>query len=168
MNLILIIGASIICIGLLVWFARNRTGGADSADASLTASVAAHEIPAILAQLQASGNEGNFTVFMFTPQGAAPGDGINLQYSIEGGIVGFDWVLIGPRNVADRTKIAEIAMALGFQVQERELNQVPYLRVTGHGISDLGIAIIQDFYRLDPTARVRMITEGFEWHPAAS
>jgi len=39
--------------------------------------------------------------------------------------------------------------------------------VTGRGIADLGIAIIQDFYRLEPSTRIRMIAEGFQWPPAA-
>lgn len=167
MNLFLITSAGIICIGLLIWYARGRKAGPDPLAAVAGAQVAASDIPAILAQLEASGNEGNFIVFMFAPQDGAPGDGINLQYSIEQGVVGFDWVLIGPRNVADRDRIAEIATVLGFQLQEREMNQVRYLRVTGRGIADLGIAIIQDFYRIDPTAKVRMITEGFEWDPGA-
>ena len=46
-TLILVVGASIVCIGLLIRFARSRAGG-DGA-ATLAASVAANEIPAILA-----------------------------------------------------------------------------------------------------------------------
>jgi len=164
-NLILICCASAVCLGLGIWFVRSRSAGAGLPGPAAGNRVAASDIPAILAQLEVSGKEGDFTVFMFDPHDGAAGDGINLQYSIEQGVVGFDWVLIGPRNVADKTRIAEIATILGFQVQEREMNQVRYLRVTGHGIADLGIAIIQDFYRLDPATRVRMIAEGFEWNP---
>ena len=95
------------------------------------------------------------------------GEAINLQYSIEGGVVGFDWVLIGPRNVADKAKVIEIASKLGYRLEEREMNNVHYLRVAGSGISELGARVIQDLYKIDPNTKLEMITEGFKWQPSA-
>ena len=95
------------------------------------------------------------------------GEAVNLQYSIDGGVVGFDWVLISPRNVADKAKVSEIASTLGYQLEEHEMNNVHYLRVTGSGISELGLRIIQDLYKIDPNTKLEMITEGFKWQPSA-
>lgn len=125
--------------------------------------VTAHDIPAVISQLQHSGKDGHFAVLMFVPPGATDGEAVNLQYSIDGGVVGLDWVLIGPRNVADRAKIDDFASSLGFRFEEHKMNNVWYLRVTGSGISELGEKIIQDVYRISPDAKLDMITEGFKW-----
>jgi len=60
-----------------------------------------------------------------------------------------------------------MAAALGYQVEERERNHLLHLRVTGQGISELGMAIIRDFYNVSPATEIRMITEGFKWNPHA-
>jgi hypothetical protein len=155
--LVLII--SIVAIGLLILFIRHRR--------AIAYRVVSGEIPEVLAQLQASGMEGNRSVLWISPRDASVGDGINLQYSIDQGVVGLDWVLVGSRNVADKSKIAEMAAALGYQVEERERNHLLHLRVTGQGISELGMAIIRDFYNVSPATEIRMITEGFKWNPHA-
>src|SRR5260221_13876184 len=95
---------------------------------------AATEIPKIINQLQRSPNDGHFAVLMFVPPGYTDGESVNLQYSIEGGVVGFDWVLIGPRNIADKAKVVELATKLGYRLEEHEMNNCRYLRMTGGGI----------------------------------
>jgi hypothetical protein len=153
----LIIIACLIGIVLLVVLVRSRIVA--------TYSVTAREIPEVISQLQQSGKNGNFAVVIFIPPGSTDGEAVNLQYSIEGGIVGFDWVLIGPRNVTDRTKVSEIASKLGHHLEEHEMNNVHYLRLTGPGISELGAIVIQDLYKIDPGTKLEMITEGFKWQP---
>lgn len=155
MKIVLIITAGLIVIALLVLLVRSRIAP--------TYSVAANEIPAVISQLQRSGKDGNFAVLMFVPPGSSDGEPINLQYSIDGGVLGFDWVLISPRNIADKAKVNEIASKLGYRLEEHEMNKVRYLRVTGGGISELGARIIEDLYKLDPNAKLEMITEGFKW-----
>ena len=126
--------------------------------------VVSGEIPEILAQLQASGTEGNSSMLRFAPNGSA-GDVLTIQYSIDQGVVGLDWVLLGFRNVADKPRIAELATALGYPIEECELNHVRCLRMTGPGISDLGVAIIRDFYNVGPETKIQMSTRGFKWNP---
>lgn len=159
MKIVLIISAGLIVIALLVLLVRSRIAP--------TYSVTASEIPAVVSQLHRSGKDGNFAVLMFVPPGSSDGEAINLQYSIDGGVLGFDWVLIGPRNIADKAKVNEIASKLGYRLEEREMNKVHYLRVTGGGISELGARIIEDLYKLDPNAKLEMITEGFKWQRSA-
>jgi hypothetical protein len=125
----------------------------------------ANEIPEVVSQLQQSAKNGNFAVLMFVPSGSEDGAAVNLQYSIEGGVVGFDWVLIGSRNVADKAKVIEIAPKLGYRLEEHEGNNVHYLRMVGSGISELGLKIIEDIYKIDPNIKLEMITEGFTWQP---
>jgi len=126
---------------------------------------AASEIPAVISQLRQSATDGNFVVFIFIPPGSTDGEVVNLQYSIDGGVVGFDWVLSGLRNIADKAKIVELASKLGHRLEERDENDCRFLRLTGSSISEFGARIIQDVYNIDPNTKLEIITEGFKWQP---
>jgi hypothetical protein len=142
---------------------KRATTPKDSKD-----SVTAYEIPKIVKELQQSANDGNFVVFIFVPPKSRDGQSINLQYSIEDGVVGFDWVLISPCNIADQAKIKEFATTLGHRLKEYEMNNTRYLRATGDYISDLGKSIIKDVYKMDLNTKLDIVIEGFAWppHPA--
>lgn len=126
-------------------------------------SITTTNIPDIISQLKRSGGEGHFVVLLFVPFKTGNGEAVNLQYSIENGVVGLDWVLLSPRNIADQQEIKKFAAGLGFQFEEHEQNDCRYLRVVGPGIGDLGVKIIQDFYKMDPDTTLNLITEGFKW-----
>ena|ERR1019366_4304345 len=130
-------------------------------------SVTVIQIPAVVAQLRATGKNASFAVFIFTPHGAPAGENnvVNLQYSIEGGIVGLDWVLIAPRNIADKDSIAQFISRCGHPVSEREGNNVHYLRIESGDVQELGVKIATEFYHLAANGKVDLITEGFEWKP---
>lgn len=159
MKIALSITVGLIGIALLVFLVRSRIAPIYY--------VAAREIPEIISQLQRSAKDGHFAVLIFVPPDSTDGEAVNLQYSIEGGVVGFDWVLISPRNVADKAKVNEIASRLGYRLEEHDMNKVQYLRVTGGGISELGVRIIQDLYKIDPNTKLEIITEGFKWQPSS-
>lgn len=125
----------------------------------------ANDIPKLIRQLQESGQDGNFAVFIFFPIDAKDGDAVNLQYSVDGGVVGFDWVLNGPRNIADKSKVIDFASGLGYRLEEREMNGCRFLRMTGSGISEIGAGIIRDVYKINQNTKLDLITEGFEWQP---
>jgi hypothetical protein len=157
MKVVLIIISCLVGITFIVLLVRSRIAP--------TYPVTARNIPSVISQLQRSGKDGHFAVLMFVPPGSTDGQAANLQYSIDGGIVGLDWVLISPRKIADQAKISEFASKLGYRLDEHEMNNVHYLRVTGSGISELGARIIQDFYQIGPDTKLGMITEGFKWQP---
>lgn len=129
-----------------------------------TYAVTSRDIPEVVNELQRSAKDGHFAVLMFVPPGVTDRVPVNLQYSIDGGVVGLDWVLVSPRNIADQEKVRAFASRLGYILTEHEMNNTRYLRVTGNGISELGAKIVQDFYRIAPEANLEMITEGFKWH----
>ena len=156
MKVALIIIACLVGVTLLVLLVRSRIAP--------TYPVTARDIPEVISQLQRSGKDGHFAVLMFVPPGST-GEAVNLQYSIDGGVVGLDWVLLSPRNVADQAKVSEFALRLGYQLDKHEMNNVSYLRVTGRGISELGAKIVQDFYKIGSDIKLEMITEGFKWQP---
>jgi len=91
-------------------------------------------------------------------------DVVNLQYSCENGVVGFDWVLIAKRNIADKNNIMKFAHELGYAISEREENDCKYLRAEGQKIADLGFKIITDFYKISSGTKLDLVIEGFEWN----
>jgi len=154
MKAIIIVIACVVAIAVLVLLKRVRIAP--------TSSVTSRDIPEVISQLERSGQNGHFAVLMFVPPGSEDKEAVNLQYSIESGVVGMDWVLLGPRNIADRDKVREFASKLGYQLEEHEMNGVRYLRVTGSGISELGTKIIEEFYKVSPETKLGFITEGFK------
>ena len=86
----------------------------------------------------------------------------NLQYSIENGRLGFDWVLMAPQNVKDETSLLDFIKQLGYTPSKREMNDVRYLRVEGKGAEDLGLKVLRDFYHLPPEVKLELIVEGFD------
>ena len=125
MKIVPIIIAGLIGIVLLVLLVRSRIAP--------TYSVTASEIPEVIIQLQRSAKDGYFAVLLFVSPGSTDREPINLQYSIEDGVVGFDWVLIGPRNVADKTKISEFSSKLGYRLAEHENPVGQFLAQHGAG-----------------------------------
>jgi hypothetical protein len=126
----------------------------------MPAPILAEEIPSVVQALQGD-RDGRWVVFAFHPI-AAPGgqDSVNLQYSVEGGGVGLDWVLLSSRNVLDQAPIAKFIASKGFEVSERQMNGVRYLRVEGPGIEALGIAIVAEFYQTPPERLLGVIKDG--------
>jgi len=120
----------------------------------------------VLDQLSRSTSNPAFAAFMFsTPDHPAHHDVINIQLSLESGRPGFDWVLLGPRNIADEKRFLEFARAAGYEPSAEEMNGVRYLRVETGDLVRLCGDIITKMYGLPKTARVDMIVQGFAWPP---
>ena len=80
-------------------------------------------------------------------------------------MIGLDWVLLVPRNKADKDKIVAFIKERHYTVLEREGNGVQYLRVEDGNLVQLGMQIVQEFYHLRSDSEMQMFTDGFEWHP---
>ena len=79
--------------------------------------------------------------------------------------MGLDWVLIGPRNIADEARFTEFARAAGYNPQMQERNGVRYLRVEDGDLALLCRDVITKLYGRDENETVEMLVEGFEWTP---
>src|SRR5713226_7429977 len=106
-----------------------------------TRSATVADIPAIVTKL-ATLKDGSFAVFMFDSPLSRGGDAVNLQYSVEHGAVGLDWVLLGQTNIADKEKVSAFASQLGHPMTERAMNDVHYLRTEGRDLDKVGNSII--------------------------
>ncbi len=140
-------------IALLLFF-RPRANPTHSATAA--------DVPTIVAKL-ATLKDGSFAVFMFDSPLSSGGDAVNLQYSVEQGAVGLDWVLLGQTNISDKEKISAFASQRGHPMTERVMNDVHYLRTEGRDLDKLGTSIIVEYYGIPRDAKLDLITEGFEW-----
>ena len=120
------------------------------------------QIPSIVSKLQRTGPDGSFVVFMFSIPGNRDETLPNLQYSIEHGQLGFDWVLIAPQSIKDEAPVMDFIKRLGYTASKREMNDAHYLRVEGKGIEDLGPKLLRDYYHLAPDAKLELIIEGFD------
>jgi hypothetical protein len=122
-------------------------------------------IPAIFVRLQATGKDSSFAVLGFLPPGktSVQDDGFNVQFSIEGGRIGFDWVLIAPANIRDKDKFVQFAGRLGYKVVACEGNKVKYLRVENGDLPKLCEAVIRDLYSVSPDTDLYFNPDGFTW-----
>lgn len=157
MNIYVIIGIAV-AIAALVFLLRAMRGDQPATLAQL---------PDIVAQLQATGGEEAFAVFLLTLPGEKP-DGdtdVNLQYSIAGGKLGLDWVMLASRNIADAEKFTAFARAKGHTVVELQPNKVKVRRVEDGDLVGLGRAVATELYGLAPDAAATLIADGFKWTP---
>lgn len=126
-------------------------------------SIRPSQIPAVIEQLRQKGSEASWVVFMFyTSRPSVEEDNCPaLQYSIQNGKVGLDWVLLGPRNIADKSRIAKFIASRGHKVAEMEMNEVFYLRVENGDIAGLGLSIVEGFYKMPIDADIGTLVSGF-------
>jgi hypothetical protein len=156
-TILLVVGGIGILVAVLV-FAKKKVVAAE-------VKVKMADIPSIFEKLRATAKDGSFAVFIFTPPGkSSPDEAVNIQFSIEGGRAGLDWVLLGQPNIRDKEKFVQLGRKLGYRIVEREMNGVKYLRVEeGGSLPRLCEASIRDLYRIPSDAELDLIPEGFTW-----
>jgi hypothetical protein len=125
--------------------------------------VSIREVPAVLKALQHGEGDSRFAVFMFIPKGRSEGDYLNLQYSVENGVIGLDWVLLGEGNIQDQGMVQEFVKRHGHKLVKCSTNEVEYLRVEGVGLAELGMKLMVELYQFGLDEKVKLYVEGFEW-----
>ena len=142
---------------------KTRSGSRSKRWIFLFPLVIAHDNLSVVAELKAGEGDPRFAVFMFVSKVAKDNEYTNLQYSIENGVIGLDWVLLGDRNIRDMEKVKAFASRNGHIFNDRVMNDVEYLRVEGEGLAELGIKLLIEGYQIGPDDKVKLYAEGFEW-----
>jgi len=130
-------------------------------------SVSIGQIPVVFDQLKAAHKDASWAALAFCSpaEPASRETAVNLQFSVENGAMGLDWVLLAPRNIADKDKIVAFIKERHYTVLERGGNGVRYLRVEDGDLVQLGVQIVGEFYHLPKDSQMELIIDGFEWHP---
>jgi hypothetical protein len=122
------------------------------------------DILPIAYQLAQENEEESFVVFFFAESGKLGDDGnLNIQYSIERGKFGLDWVLTSPENVAAKAQVQAFAESKGYIVESRAGNGVDYLRVEdGGSLVTLGRAVITELFAMPESGELGLYFRGIE------
>jgi hypothetical protein len=122
------------------------------------------DLPAIVqAMSRGSAKPRWFALIFGTPDRPSDDDAVNLNLSVENGSVGFDWVLLGPRNIEDQEKFRAFARAHGSEPVSRTMNGVSYLRVERADVAKFTASIVTEMYQLPATEPLGFEHDGFEW-----
>ena len=98
-----------------------------------------------------------------TPDRPSSDDAVNLNLSVENGRVGFDWVLLAPRNLEDQERFLAFARAHGVEPVASSLNGVSYLRVETRDLAKFVADIVTQMYQRPTSERLGIVYEGFDW-----
>jgi hypothetical protein len=157
MPVVLLTLAIVVVAVVLMWLAAKPVRVAERP-------VTLRDIPAIFERLHATKADGAFAVFIHTPADATAPDGaLNLQFSIEGGRIGLDWVLLGQPNLRDREQFVALARKRGHVVVEQPMEGGSYLRTEAAGLPELAAAVLREMYAVTPDTKLDLIPEGFAW-----
>ena len=106
-------------------------------------------------------------VFMPSSRTVAEDDVFNIQFSVENGVTGFDWLPIAPANKRDSHRFEYLVGRLGLEVQERPWDERLAFRLEGPSAPDLCVRVLKDFYNFRDEDELGNVIEGFEWPPAS-
>ncbi len=156
MKAIFLILLLLVCVAVFLYLrGRGSTDGGF---------VTTQDFRALCDALRRSGKEGSFWVALVPGTAGADGCGANLQYSIEDGVLGADWVLVAERNIEDKGEFLGALQRAGARVTEKERNGVRYLRATGApDLAQAGEDLLHRFYAVTPHHDLQLIISGFDW-----
>lgn len=143
------------------WFSRRHSAPLRDLD---VVEIGLADLADVLGALARSTQPRAFAAFVFnSPDRPAVADALNLQFSIEDGRLGFDWVLLNRRNIKDRDRFMAFAAAAGRRPVEKVLNGVSHLRLEDGDLVGFCRSVITRMYGLDPAQRIDMVVSGFHW-----
>lgn len=126
--------------------------------------VSVADLPDIAAEMSRSTASVRYATLAFCPLDCiSEDDSLNVQLSMENGEIGFDWVLLGPRNILDKRGFIAFARSNGFEPVERRMNGVSYLRVNSTEAVKLASLIVTEMYELPSPRALTLYHEGFDW-----
>jgi hypothetical protein len=127
------------------------------------------DVPEVFQQLKQRGSDGSFAVFMFSDHSKSGNENvINLQFSIENGKIGMDWVLLAPVNIRDERRMSDFLVARKTQLRRLTANEVTYLRAESGNLVSICQDIMREMYGVKKDDDIEFLPEGFEWNPSRS
>ncbi len=109
--------------------------------------IAVADVGEVFRQISAQGVETSFAVFQIRKK--EEDDAVEIQYSVEDGKTGLDWILMSPANIEEKPKVIQYAASRGVEWQEREMNDWLYLRIEQGDVVGLCTSLIEDLYQVE-------------------
>ena len=122
------------------------------------------DLPALVEALSRGSEDVRYAALIFSaPDRPSEQDALNLQFSFENGKVGFDWVLLAPRNIEDQQKFRAFAREHGVEPLSRTMNGVSYLRIEDMDVAKFASLVVTEMYRRPPDEPLGLVYQGFDW-----
>ena len=144
-------------LSMLVFHWKRRRPAADLiAD---TFEARPKEARAICDLLESSGGNGSFVAFI-VPVDGPPEMSANIQFSVERGVVGLDWLLISPTNIRDVSTFERLVSEGKHTPQRLTQNDVSYLRVEDGDVVALFQRVLKEMYDVTEDEVLEVVAEG--------
>lgn len=143
MNILIII-VVLLAAGLAVWkLLRARHKGIQ------TITIPVCDIGKVYRQISTQAVETSFAVFVIAPPQWNAEDTVEVQFSVEEGVTGLDWILMSEPNQREKPRVIQYALCKGAKWQECEMNKWFYLRIEKGDLVELCTSLIRDLYEVE-------------------
>lgn len=109
--------------------------------------IAVADVGEVFRQISAQGVETSFAVFAI--RAGEEDDAVEIQFSVEDGKTGLDWILMSSANIEEKPKVVQYAASKGVEWQEKEMNDWLYLRIEQGDVVGLCTSLIEDLYQVE-------------------
>ena len=109
--------------------------------------IAVADVGDVFRQISVQGVETSFAVFAI--QTGEEDDAVEIQFSVEDGRTGLDWILMSPANIEEKPKVIQYAASKGVEWQEKEMNDWLYLRIEQGDVVGLCTSLIENLYQVE-------------------
>ncbi len=87
-----------------------------------------------------------------------------MQFSVEDGHIGFDWLLLRDENIRDRSRYEHFAASLGYKVVSKKENGVEYLRAVEGDLPRLCEGVLRELYGKNENSTIGLLVpQGVPW-----
>ncbi len=122
--------------------------------------IAVADVGEVFRQISAQGVETSFAVFVI--QTGEEDDAVEIQFSVEDGRTGLDWILMSPANIEEKPNVIQYAASKGVEWQEKDMNDWLYLRIEQGDVVGLCTSLIEGLYQVE---QVELKYGGFRYKP---
>ncbi len=158
-DVILAVLAVVALTAFLVQRVRNGGKRLDAKDLVVTLD----DVARIHDAVRDSTKEDVFAVFLVAYEQASKNDGVpSVEFSLEDGTIGLDFVLLSKENLAMQEAFVRLATSLGYEVVSRTVADVPYLRVVGGDLVNLMREVLLHVFGVGPDEEMGIVLEGVD------
>lgn len=111
-----------------------------------TRKISVGDIGKVYDQISSQAAETSFAVFVISPPRWDSGQTVEIQFSVEKGVTGLDWILMSENNKKEKQRIVDYAIEKGTRWQDCKMNDWIYMRIEQGDLVVLCISLIRDLY----------------------